>query len=154
MGTGTGCNCIQITPHGEQTIGALFPKCEPVLGYTYTREMEERLDEIANGAADWGAVCQTCAECVAEIKKSTTVAMATAVATATAAVMPPLLALSPGVLRHVTEHMSVRQGQYGAYIFYRTPAMKKPKFMSLKDFPYSVMDCDACLVSDWVDKHA
>ena len=137
-GTGTG-NCIQITPHGEHTIGVLFPKCEPVLGYTYTREMEERLDEVANGAVEWGTVCQTCAECVAEIKKSTST-------TAT-------VALSSGILRHVTEHVSVRQGQYGAYIFYRTPAMKKPKFISLKDFPYSFMDCDACLVSDWVDKH-
>ena len=134
---------IQITPNGRQVIEALFPKCEPVLAYKYTREMEERLDEVAGGRMDWNTVCQTCTECVTQIKKSTFSAPVTA----------PTVEASSGIMRHVTDHISVRQGQYGAYLFYRTPAMKKPKFISLKDFPYLFMECDECLISDWVDKH-
>ena len=117
--------------------------------------MEERLDEVANGRVEWSTVCQTCTECVTQIKKSTVSAPATAptIQSAVTTPSPPITPASPGIMRHVTEHISVRQGQYGAYLFYRTPAMKKPKFISLKDFPYSFMDCDASLISDWVDKH-
>jgi DNA topoisomerase-1 len=148
----TSTGYIQITPNGRQVIEALFPKCEPVLAYKYTREMEERLDEVAGGRMDWSTVCQTCTECVTQIKKSTFSEPATAPTIQSSPSKTPL-SLSPGIMRHVTEHISVRQGQYGAYLFYRTPAMKKPKFISLKDFPYSFMECDACLISDWVDKH-
>ena len=38
---------------------------------------------------------------------------------------------NPNVLLTVTESMTVRKGKYGPYIFYKTAAMKKPRFLKL-----------------------
>jgi len=38
---------------------------------------------------------------------------------------------NPNVLLTVTESMTVRKGKYGPYIFYKTSAMKKPRFLKL-----------------------
>ena len=32
----------------------------------------------------------------------------------------------------LNEHMSIREGKYGPYVFYKTENMKKPQFFSLK----------------------
>lgn len=39
---------------------------------------------------------------------------------------------NPKVLLVINDTMSVRNGKYGAYIFYKTEAMKKPRFLKLK----------------------
>jgi hypothetical protein len=142
---------IHITKHGQGIIEALFPKCESVLAYDYTREMEERLDRVASGRIEWHTVCRECAECIGSIKNGMAqqglvlpLPLTNQISTAVSA---------SGILRHINDHASVRQGQYGAYIFYRTPSMKKPKFIPLKGFPYSIMECDEALVTDWIDEH-
>jgi DNA topoisomerase-1 len=38
------------------------------------------------------------------------------------------------VLRVLTPTLSVRNGKFGPYIFYKTEKMKKPKFFDLKGF--------------------
>ena len=144
-------NSIHITQHGQGIIESLFPKCESVLAYDYTREMEERLDRVASGRIEWHTVCRECADCIDGIKNEIPqkalvipLPLTTQVSTAVSA---------SGILRRINDNASVRQGQYGAYIFYRTPAMKKPKFIPLKGFPYSIMECDETLVTDWIDEH-
>jgi DNA topoisomerase-1 len=54
------------------------------------------------------------------------------------------------IIRIVNDDMSIRKGNYGNYIFYKTAKMKKPKFISLKTFK---LDYNKCITSDiisWV----
>ena len=46
-----------------------------------------------------------------------------------------------GIVRVINDDMSIRNGKYGNYIFYKTMKMKKPKFISLKDFKYNIHTC-------------
>jgi len=46
-----------------------------------------------------------------------------------------------GIVRVISDDMSIRNGKYGNYIFYKTMKMKKPKFISLKDFKYNIHTC-------------
>jgi DNA topoisomerase-1 len=47
----------------------------------------------------------------------------------------------PGIVRVVNDDISIRNGKYGNYIFYKTMRMKKPKFISLKDFKHDIHTC-------------
>jgi len=135
-------NQIQITRHGQAVIDALFPTCEPLLAYQYTREMEETLDNIARGNTYWVDVCKKCMTQVDKLKQETGIVKVTPEPN------------SFGVRRQINEHASIRDGKFGggAYIYFRTPAMKKPKFIALKGFPYNYMECDAALLLDWIDR--
>ena len=46
-----------------------------------------------------------------------------------------------GILRIINDNVSIRSGKYGNYIFYKTTHMKKPKFISLKDFQKNIYTC-------------
>ena len=45
------------------------------------------------------------------------------------------------VLRSISEEASLRKSKYGFYIFYKSANMKKPKFISLKNFKQDPMTC-------------
>ena len=38
----------------------------------------------------------------------------------------------------LTQYASLRESKYGKYVFYQTPTMKKPKFLSLKGCPFDI----------------
>ena len=38
---------------------------------------------------------------------------------------------NPNMLRVINDDLSIRNGKYGAYIFYKTTVMKKPRFKNL-----------------------
>jgi DNA topoisomerase-1 len=46
-----------------------------------------------------------------------------------------------GIIRVINDDISIRSGKYGNYIFYKTPQMKKPKFISLKNFNKNIYTC-------------
>ena len=46
------------------------------------------------------------------------------------------------VLREFSKNLSIRNGKYGNFIYYKTDKMKKPEFISLKDFKQDYMICD------------
>ena len=48
---------------------------------------------------------------------------------------------SEGIIRIINDDISVRSGKYGNYIFYKTMKMKKPKFISLKNFEKNIHTC-------------
>ena len=45
------------------------------------------------------------------------------------------------ILRVIDVNTTIRRGQYGPYIFYKTESMKKPTFYSLKDFQEDPLTC-------------
>ena len=46
-----------------------------------------------------------------------------------------------GIVRVINDDVSIRSGKYGNYIFYKTAQMKKPKFISLKNFEKNIYTC-------------
>jgi len=145
-------NQIQITKNGQTVVSALFPTCESLFAYEYTREMEETLDNIARGNMYWVDVCKKCMAQVERLKKDS-MSSSESGSYANLPVQGTETGSGTGIIRNINEHASVRNGKFGsAYIYYRTPAMKKPKFIALKGFPYNYMECDVALLLDWIDK--
>jgi len=59
------------------------------------------------------------------------------------------------IIRRIDENTSIRSGKYGDYIFYKTPKMKKPKFIKLNDFikqngVNSYKTCNLELLQKWL----
>ena len=59
---------------------------------------------------------------------------------------------NPNILRVLNEHMSVRKGKFGAYIYYKTPEMAKPSFLNMKKFGYGFSTCEREILIEWIDK--
>jgi DNA topoisomerase-1 len=45
------------------------------------------------------------------------------------------------IIRIINQDISIRSGKYGNYIYYKTVQMKKPKFISLKNFNKNIYSC-------------
>lgn len=57
-------------------------------------------------------------------------------------------------LRELTKNASIRTGNYGPYIYYKTEQMKRPKFISLKGFKHDYEKCELRILRDWIkEKH-
>jgi DNA topoisomerase-1 len=155
--TKSNTNTIQITPSGQRVIETLFPNCESLLAYNYTRDMEETLDEIAVGNAGW---VKACTECITQLNALNQVEKKNEQRpeqrpekqqereNENTCTKP-----GNGCIRTLNSYASIRDGKYGAYIFYKTPSMKKPKFISLQGFPYTYTECDIELLLHWMEKH-
>jgi DNA topoisomerase-1 len=56
---------------------------------------------------------------------------------------------NPSILREINACASVRTGQYGPYIYYKTPKMTTPAFVSLRGFKDDWKTCDLRLLDAW-----
>lgn len=56
------------------------------------------------------------------------------------------------VLREINKELSIRNGKYGPYIFFKTEMMKKPKFFPLKKCSIEYKTCDNGKLIDWITK--
>jgi len=54
------------------------------------------------------------------------------------------------IVRQITESLSVRDGKYGNYIFYKTQKMKKPRFISLTGFKGNVQEETEDNLKKWI----
>ena len=59
-------------------------------------------------------------------------------------------AKTTAILRLLGDTMSVRNGKFGPYVFYKTTKMKKPKFLPLKKCPHSYDDCEEKVLVEWI----
>lgn len=150
--TNTNSNTIQITPAGQRVIETLFPNCESLLAYNYTRNMEETLDEVALGNAGW---VEACTECITHLSALKQVENKNEMGRQERENENTNTNTKPGngCIRTLNSYASIRDGKYGAYIFYKTPSMKKPKFISLQGFPYTYTECGIDLLLHWIEKH-
>ena len=60
---------------------------------------------------------------------------------------------SEGVIRIVSDGMSIRTGKWGNYIFHKTKEMKKPEFHKLTGFKGNYMTCDVSLLFEFIIKN-
>lgn len=54
------------------------------------------------------------------------------------------------ILRQLDDACSVRFSKHGKYIYFKTDKMKKPKFQSLKNCPYDVLEDDISTILGWM----
>lgn len=58
------------------------------------------------------------------------------------------------IIRELTPDISIRNGKFGAYIFYKTSKMKKPQFFNLNSFNQSYRLCHQEVLLKWIkEKH-
>ena len=55
-----------------------------------------------------------------------------------------------GVVRVIGPSISLRNGQYGHYIFIKTQTMSKPRFISLKGFTEDPVTCCKSVLEEWI----
>jgi DNA topoisomerase-1 len=60
--------------------------------------------------------------------------------------------LVKGMVRKITDNISIRNGKYGDYIFYKTPEMKNPTFLKLKGFTEDYKTCSIFHILEWIQK--
>lgn len=53
-------------------------------------------------------------------------------------------------LRKVNDNISIRNGKYGNYIFFKTSSMKTPKFFKLNGFKENVIACELEILKKWI----
>ena len=54
--------------------------------------------------------------------------------------------------RIINENLSIRNGKFGDYIFYKTKTMKKPKFFKLKGFKEDYKTCELSILIKWINE--
>jgi DNA topoisomerase I len=54
------------------------------------------------------------------------------------------------IIREITKEISIRTGQYGHYIFYKTTKMTKPKFIKLNNFEEDYLTCSTDTILTWL----
>jgi DNA topoisomerase-1 len=57
-----------------------------------------------------------------------------------------------GMVRKLSDDISIRNGKYGDYIFYKTVEMKNPTFLKIKGFPQDYKTCSIDIIIDWIKK--
>ena len=55
-----------------------------------------------------------------------------------------------GLVRELSSNLSIRNGKFGDYIFYKKPRAKKPEFLKLNDFKSDYKTCDKDLLVNWI----
>ena len=55
------------------------------------------------------------------------------------------------IIRYLTDEMSIRNGKYGNYIYYKTASMKKPKFLTLQGFQDKIEDAVEEDLLTWIE---
>jgi DNA topoisomerase-1 len=54
------------------------------------------------------------------------------------------------IIRILTNDISIRNGKFGAYIYYKTDKMTKPKFLNIQKFKESYRHCSEEVLMKWI----
>jgi DNA topoisomerase-1 len=57
-----------------------------------------------------------------------------------------------GMVRVLTDEISIRNGKYGDYIFYKTSLMKNPTFLKIKGFTEDYKVCPVANIIEWIHR--
>lgn len=59
--------------------------------------------------------------------------------------------LDKNMIRELSDDLSIRNGKFGAYVFYKTKTMKKPQFLNIKKFKESYLTCEKEVIIKWLE---
>ena len=62
-----------------------------------------------------------------------------------------MMVIPKGLVRFITKDLSIRNGRYGDYIFYKTEEMKNPTFLKIKGFKEDYKNCSLDILVDWIE---
>ena len=54
------------------------------------------------------------------------------------------------IIREFSNNLKIMNGQYGHFIYYKTDKMKKPNFISLKNFNEDYLTCDEFIIQEYI----
>jgi hypothetical protein len=54
------------------------------------------------------------------------------------------------MVRKITDDISIRNGKYGDYIFYKNKKMKKPQYLKLNGFPGDYKTVNINIFLEWI----
>ena len=57
---------------------------------------------------------------------------------------------SSNIIREITSNISIRKGNYGDYLFFKTSKMKKPVFYKLNGFKGDYKNCHIDILKNWI----
>ena len=64
--------------------------------------------------------------------------------------------IEESVLRVLSDDLSIRNGKYGPYVFYKTKQMRKPQFLKLKGYNLDEGDdyesCEGDKLIEWIEE--
>ena len=60
---------------------------------------------------------------------------------------------NPNIIREINKHISIRNGKYGHYIYYKNDKMSKPKFIKLNKLTENYNTCDEDIIVDYVNSN-
>lgn len=63
---------------------------------------------------------------------------------------PLLCKREANIVREINDNMTIRKGKGTDYVFYKTTKMKKPQFLSMKDFDHDYKVCDVKVIQEWL----
>lgn len=58
-----------------------------------------------------------------------------------------------GMVRELNDNISIRNGKFGDYVFFKTERMKKPKFIPLKKFSDDYKTCEEKVIFTWLEEN-
>jgi DNA topoisomerase-1 len=61
------------------------------------------------------------------------------------------ITLTKGMVRFITKDLSIRNGRFGDYIFYKTAEMKNPTFLKIKGFKEDYKTCSSDILVEWIE---
>jgi hypothetical protein len=61
-----------------------------------------------------------------------------------------LVKTGPNIIREITSNISIRNGTYGDYIFFKTSKMKNPIFYKLNGFKGDYKNCNIDILKNWI----
>jgi DNA topoisomerase I len=59
--------------------------------------------------------------------------------------------INKSIVREINNIVSIRNGKFGDYIYYKTEQMKKPKFISLSNFSDDYKSCGINIILEWIE---
>lgn len=155
-----------------------YNKKVDIFSYEFTSYMETLLDEVAKGNMNWKIVCDDCTSVLSQITKpqhsipivdisgeSYNLIITSSckylekdgkrfLFTSKDGKIDPLSlkTIVRDNYRKIGKYVSVRKGQYGDYIYFKLPEMRKPRFVSLNSFDPDPWSCETVMIERWLEE--
>lgn len=173
-------NKVVITNLGNEVLGFLNKHFQSVFNYEFTAALEKKLDNIVNKTSIPETICNDYLKCIKENtpKETTDYEIEPGYIFKTGIYGPYIkhnnenIKLKPGITLNkildnnlslddiiyketniikLCDSISIRNGKYGWYVFYKNDNMTKPQFFTLKKYKFDIHNYDKEHLLDWIN---
>ena len=173
-------NKVVITNLGNEVLCFLNKHFQSVFNYEFTAALEKKLDNIVNKTSIPETICNDYLKCIKENtpKETTDYEIEPGYIFKTGIYGPYIkhnnenIKLKPGITLNkildnnlslddiiyketniikLCDSISIRNGKYGWYVFYKNDNMTKPQFFTLKKYKFDIHNYDKEHLLDWIN---